>query len=141
MTILFNLEIEMKRKDHPQTSNDNPRYKCFKNRIDNVFDHSRNLCYVRGELDKSHDWEPVEDDGFLASDTCPGSPRRIVVMQERLKAGYPLFHSDDRKAVRDSDSQLTGGLPVRADVPDCMAECARQVEAVRKEWGLDDDQA
>lgn len=131
----------MKRKDHPQTRNDNPRYRCFKNRIDNVFDHSSNLCYVRGELDESHDWEPVEDEGFVASDTCPGSPRRIVVMQERLKAGYPLFHSDDRKAVRDSDHDIVGGIPVRADVNNCMAECARLVKAVREEWGLDNDQA
>ena len=131
----------MKRKDHPQTRNDNTRYRCFKNRIDNVFDHSSNLCYVRGELDESHDWEPVEDEGFVASDTCPGSPRRIVVMQERLKAGYPLFHSDDRKAVRDSDHDIVGGIPVRADVNNCMAECARLVKAVREEWGLDNDQA
>ncbi len=129
----------MIRPDHPSTENTNPKYKCFGNKIDNVFDHSKNLCYVRGELDEYHDWEPIKDDGFTASDTCPGSPRRIVVMQERLKSGYPLFHQDDRKFVRDSDHEIVGGVPVRSDVPDCMAKCARLVEAVRKEWGLDNE--
>jgi len=128
----------MKRKPHPQTENTNPKYKCFKKKISNVLDHSANMCYIRGELDEYHDWEPVVDEGFVGSDTCPGSPRRIVVMQQRLEAGYPLFHPDDRRGPRESDGLLVGGLPVRNDVQDCRAECANQIDQVRKEWGLDE---
>ena len=128
----------MRRKPHPQTENDNPKYQCFKNKINNIHDHSANLCYVRGELDEFHDWEPVVDDGFVPSDTCPGSAQRIVDMQLRLEAGYPLFHPDDRMDVVDRDKDILGGLPVRQDVPNCRELTTELINQVRKERGLDE---
>jgi|GEM_PF-5917489 len=45
------------------------------------------------------DQEPIEvsDDQFQATEALPGSREKIVVLEQRIRQGLPLWHPADRR--------------------------------------------
>lgn len=60
--------------------------------------HFRNLfeaIHYKIDGDEFNQFEPVVDDGFVATDCRPGTEEKKQILAARVQAGYPLWHPDD----------------------------------------------
>ena len=48
------------------------------------------------EYGHDEDFVPHEDDSFVPTDAPAGSPDKIEILPQRVLAGQPLWHKDDR---------------------------------------------
>ena len=70
----------------------------------------RNVFEAILECGHDEDFAPVESEDFLPTDAPAGSKEKIEVLAERVLAGRPLWHEEDRSDY----SGLTGVIRPRA---------------------------
>mgnify|MGYP007073301516 CR=1 FL=1 len=51
------------------------------------------------------DYEPdsTDEDEYRSTKALPGSDEKLHILAERIKAGLPLWHPDDRQTYDDGD--------------------------------------
>ena len=56
--------------------------------------------------DGNWDFEPEQmtEEQFISTEALPGTNEKLDVLAERIRAGLPLWHPEDRRTYDDSDS-------------------------------------
>ena len=137
------------RKDNskmtPHPDNAGTRYEAWPVAVTNIFSYLAGKWSIR--TNESNDWIPVVDDGFVACKWAPGSPRKILAMRQRLEAGYPLWHPEDRVDMTPGfNDTVIGAMPIHKEgnsgpsLKSLFLKAVREIEEWEKSENLQSEQ-